>query len=118
MYLVNSSLIATRFLEAMVRARLRGVRVCALLDGFGSLGFTRADRRRLLEAGVELRFFNPLHLGKGFANLLRDHRKLLLHRRQHWPTSAERGSREEFTPQRRTRPVARAHGRDPRAGGA
>ena len=78
MYLVTSSLIATRFLEAMVRARLRGVRVCALLDGFGALGLTRADRRRLLGAGVELRFYNPLGLGKGFANLLRDHRKLLL----------------------------------------
>ncbi len=78
MYLVTSSLIATRFLEAMVRARLRGVRVCALLDGFGALGLTRADRRRLLGAGVELRFYNPLALGKGFANLLRDHRKLLL----------------------------------------
>ena len=78
MYLVTSSLIATRFLEAMVRARLRGVRVCALLDGFGALGLTRADRRRLLDAGVELRFYNPLGLGKGFANLLRDHRKLLL----------------------------------------
>jgi phosphatidylserine/phosphatidylglycerophosphate/cardiolipin synthase-like enzyme len=78
MYLVTSSLIATRFLEAMVRARLRGVRVCALLDGFGALGLTRADRRGLLDAGVELRFYNPLGLGKGFANLLRDHRKLLL----------------------------------------
>jgi len=78
MYLVTSSAIATRFLEAMVRARLRGVRVCALLDGFGALGFTRADRRRLLDAGVELRFYNPLRVGKGFANLLRDHRKLLL----------------------------------------
>jgi phosphatidylserine/phosphatidylglycerophosphate/cardiolipin synthase-like enzyme len=78
MYLVTSSLIATRFLKAMVRARLRGVRVCALLDGFGALGLTRADRRGLLDAGVELRFYNPLGLGKGFANLLRDHRKLLL----------------------------------------
>jgi len=78
MYLVSSSAIATRFLEAMVRARLRGLRVCALLDGFGALGFTGADRRRLLEAGVELRFYNPLRIGKGFANLLRDHRKLLL----------------------------------------
>ena len=78
MYLVSSSVIATRFLEAMVRARLRGVRVCTLLDGFGALGLRRADRRRLLDAGVELRFYNPLRISKGFANLLRDHRKLLL----------------------------------------
>jgi cardiolipin synthase A/B len=38
----------------------------------------RADRRRLMNGGVELRFFNPLRARKGFANLLRDHRKLLL----------------------------------------
>ena len=96
MYLVTSSLIATRFLEAMVRARLRGVRVCALLDGFGALGLTRADRRRLLGAGVELRFYNPLGLGKGFANLLRDHRKLLLSM-GYWLTSGERGSRRNLS---------------------
>jgi phosphatidylserine/phosphatidylglycerophosphate/cardiolipin synthase-like enzyme len=52
--------------------------VCVLFDGFGALGFRRADRRRLLDAGVELRIFNPLRAGKGVANLLRDHRKLLL----------------------------------------
>ena len=78
MYLVSSSAIATRFVGALVRARRRGVRVCVLFDGFGALGFRRADRRRLLDAGVELRIFNPLRAGKGVANLLRDHRKLLL----------------------------------------
>ena len=51
---------------------------CVLLDGFGALRLRRADRRRLTDGGVELRFFNPLRLRKGFANLLRDHRKLLL----------------------------------------
>src|SRR5437763_830546 len=45
---------------------------------FGALGLTRADRRRLLDAGIELRFFNPLRLGDRLSNLLRDHRKLLL----------------------------------------
>jgi phosphatidylserine/phosphatidylglycerophosphate/cardiolipin synthase-like enzyme len=78
MYLVSSSAIATRFVGALMRARRRGVRVCVLFDGFGALGFRRADRRRLLDAGVELRIFNPLGVGKGAANLLRDHRKLLL----------------------------------------
>jgi phosphatidylserine/phosphatidylglycerophosphate/cardiolipin synthase-like enzyme len=78
MYLVTSSAIATRFIDALMRARRRGVRVCVLFDGFGSLGFRRADRRRLLDAGVELRIFNPVRIGKGAANLLRDHRKLLL----------------------------------------
>ena len=78
MYLVESSRIASRFVEALRAARARGVRACVIFDSFGSLHFSRADRRRLTEAGVELRFFHPLHLRKGLANLLRDHRKLLL----------------------------------------
>ncbi len=78
MYLVSSGELATRFIAALVAARARGVRVCVVLDGFGALGLRRADRRQLTAAGVELRFFNPLAARKGIANLLRDHRKLLL----------------------------------------
>jgi phosphatidylserine/phosphatidylglycerophosphate/cardiolipin synthase-like enzyme len=78
MYLVRSGAVATRFIDAFVSAARRGARVCLIFDGFGSLGLTRADRRRLLEAGVELRFFNPLRFSNRLANLLRDHRKLLL----------------------------------------
>ena len=78
MYLVRSGAVATRFIEAFARAARRGVRVCLVLDAFGALGFTRADRRGLLDAGVELRLFNPLRLRNRLANLLRDHRKLLL----------------------------------------
>lgn len=78
MYLVNSGVIATRFIEALLQARARGVRVCVMFDGFGALGLGRADRRSLLEGGVELRFFNPLTFRNRIANLLRDHRKLLL----------------------------------------
>jgi cardiolipin synthase A/B len=78
MYLVRSGAVASRFSEALIAAVRRGVRVCVLLDGFGALGLVRADRRRLIEAGVELRFFNPLRARKRFANLLRDHRKLLV----------------------------------------
>ncbi|TLY72187.1 MAG: phosphatidylserine/phosphatidylglycerophosphate/cardiolipin synthase family protein [Gammaproteobacteria bacterium] len=78
MYLVRSGAVATRFIDALGRAAGRGARVCVMFDGFGALGLTRADRRRLLDAGLELRFFNPLRLGNRLSNLLRDHRKLLL----------------------------------------
>src|SRR6202171_1893711 len=78
MYLVRSGAIATRFIEAFRQAARRGARVCLVLDAFGALGLTRADRRRLLDAGVKLRFFNPLRLKNRLSNLLRDHRKLLL----------------------------------------
>ncbi len=77
-YLVKSSAITTRFIGALTAAHARGARVTVIFDGFGALGLRRADRRQLLQGGVELRFFNPLAARKGFANLLRDHRKLLV----------------------------------------
>ncbi|MBS0364282.1 MAG: phosphatidylserine/phosphatidylglycerophosphate/cardiolipin synthase family protein [Proteobacteria bacterium] len=78
MYLVESGAVATQFIEAFAAAVQRGVRVCLLLDAFGAMGLSRADRRRLLAAGVELRFYNPLRLVRRFSNLMRDHRKLLV----------------------------------------
>jgi cardiolipin synthase A/B len=78
MYLVESGVLATRFVEAFVRAAQRGVSVRLVLDGFGSLGLVHADRRRLTDAGVELRFYNIVQLRKRLHNFLRDHRKLML----------------------------------------
>jgi cardiolipin synthase A/B len=78
MYLVRSGVVVTRFIDTFTAAVHRGARVCVLLDDFGAQGLTRADRRRLLECGAEVRFFNPLSFGKRLANLLRDHRKLLV----------------------------------------
>jgi phosphatidylserine/phosphatidylglycerophosphate/cardiolipin synthase-like enzyme len=78
MYLAHSGQLLTSFIVALTAAASRGVRVCVVFDAFGSLGMSRADRRRLLEGGVELRLFNPLELHKRLGNLLRDHRKLLV----------------------------------------
>jgi phosphatidylserine/phosphatidylglycerophosphate/cardiolipin synthase-like enzyme len=78
MYLVESGIIAGRFVEALGRAARRGVRVCAVFDGFGSLKLASGYRRTLTEAGVELRTFNPIRLRARLQNFLRDHRKLLL----------------------------------------
>jgi len=78
MYLVHSGIVVTRFVAALSAAVRRGARVYVLFDGFGALGLARADRRRLQQAGAELRFFNPLRLRNRFGNLLRDHRKLLV----------------------------------------
>ncbi len=78
MYLVESGIIAGRFVEALGRAARRGVRVCVVFDGFGALGLASGYRRSLTEAGVELRTFNPVRLRTKLQNFLRDHRKLLL----------------------------------------
>ena len=77
MYLVSSGEVADGFIAALIRARRRGVRCCLLFDGFGSLALAGADRRRLTEAGVELRFYNPLDWRSRLRNFMRDHRKLL-----------------------------------------
>jgi cardiolipin synthase A/B len=78
MYLVESGIVAGRFIEAFVRAAERGVGVRLVLDGFGSLGLVQPDRRRLIDAGVELRAYNVVHLRKRLRNFLRDHRKLMI----------------------------------------
>ncbi|WP_370584026.1 phosphatidylserine/phosphatidylglycerophosphate/cardiolipin synthase family protein [Motiliproteus sp. SC1-56] len=77
-YLVESGTVMDRFCQALTAACRRGVRVCLLVDGFGAQALSQHDRRRLERAGVELRVFNPLGLGKGLANFSRDHRKLLV----------------------------------------
>lgn len=77
-YLVESGRQTAQWIEHLKAASNRGVRVCVLLDGFGASGLQRAEREALEQAGVELRFFNPLHWRKLTQNLMRNHRKLLL----------------------------------------
>ncbi|WP_127475697.1 phospholipase D-like domain-containing protein [Sulfurivermis fontis] len=78
MYLVESGMIASEFIDALTSAARRGAQVYVLLDDFGARGLLPSDRQRLLDAGVHLAFYNPLHYGKLRRNLWRDHRKLLL----------------------------------------
>jgi phosphatidylserine/phosphatidylglycerophosphate/cardiolipin synthase-like enzyme len=78
MYLAESGVVSGRFVAALARAASEGRRVCMVLDGFGSLGLSQGERRQLMAAGVDLRFFNPIRWRNRLRNLLRDHRKLLL----------------------------------------
>lgn len=78
MYLCASGQVIERYFGLLRKAAGRGVRVCVLLDAYGALGLHRADRKALVEAGVELTFYNPLRLFRWSRNLLRDHRKLLI----------------------------------------
>lgn len=78
MYLFKSGAIADEFIGALSAAAARGVQIYLLLDDFGARELHGGDRRRLLDAGIRLTFYNPLHYGKLRRNLWRDHRKLLL----------------------------------------
>ncbi|MEB0045867.1 MULTISPECIES: phosphatidylserine/phosphatidylglycerophosphate/cardiolipin synthase family protein [unclassified Pseudomonas] len=78
LYLVEAGACAEAMVHALVQAAARGVRVRCLFDDYGSLAFTMNLRRRLIEAGVELRFYNRLSWRRWVGNFYRDHRKLLL----------------------------------------
>ncbi|MCK9294137.1 MAG: phospholipase D-like domain-containing protein [Desulfobulbaceae bacterium] len=80
MYLVESGRVATGFIDALLAAAGRGVKVWLLFDAFGSLGLASQDAARLSHANLRLVFFNPFHLWRLFNvdRLFRDHRKLLV----------------------------------------
>ncbi len=77
-YFVSSGRLMNQLIEALLAAVTRGVVVCLLFDHFGARGLRATDRRRLLDAGVSLRFYNPLAWHKWNDNFSRDHRKMLL----------------------------------------
>ena len=77
-YLIESGTVAARFIDALLSAASRGVTVKLLLDDFGALGLSPQDRERLVQGGVELLLYNPIHFSKHLHNMLRDHRKLLI----------------------------------------
>ncbi|MDT8894935.1 phosphatidylserine/phosphatidylglycerophosphate/cardiolipin synthase family protein [Halomonas sp. I1] len=78
LYLMESGRLATMVIEALLDAVSRGVSVRLMLDGYGAMGLSMADRRRLEAGGVALRWFNPLGWHSLARNLTRDHRKLVV----------------------------------------
>jgi phosphatidylserine/phosphatidylglycerophosphate/cardiolipin synthase-like enzyme len=78
LYLVEAGACAEVVVQALVDAAQRGVIVRCLFDDFGALAFTLSLRQRLIDAGVILRFYNPVNWRRGVRNFYRDHRKLLL----------------------------------------
>ncbi len=77
-YLFESGIVATRFIDAFVRAARRGVTVKLMLDDFGAMRLSRQDRDRLVQGGVDLLFYNPIHFRQHLQNMFRDHRKMLI----------------------------------------
>ena len=78
LYLMESGELADQVSDALIEAAQRGVCVCLLLDGYGSMGLSSHDRQRLKQGGVQLRFFNPIGLHSLALNLSRDHRKIVV----------------------------------------
>lgn len=73
-YIMREAGPATRFRDALLRARARGVRVRLLLDAFGSEDLRAEFLAPLREAGVRVALFNPKRL---LRLSFRNHRKML-----------------------------------------
>ncbi|WP_339486393.1 phospholipase D-like domain-containing protein [Pseudomonas sp. EL_65y_Pfl2_R95] len=78
LYLIESGTCADKVVRCLCAAAQRGVAVRCLFDGYGAQGLAKADRELLTDAGVELRWYNPIRWRGGLRNFYRDHRKLLL----------------------------------------
>jgi cardiolipin synthase len=65
--------------EALLRASARGVRVVALIDGFGASGHIGALDVRLRAGGIALRYYRPIRRFAHFtrSRLMRLHRKIV-----------------------------------------
>lgn len=77
-YIFENNATGHRFVDALVAARQRGVRVRVLLDGMGEW-YSPGAHRLLRRGGLEVKSFNPLRLlPPNLAVNLRNHRKLLV----------------------------------------
>ena len=74
-YVYTNGQLGRQFLEALLAATCRGVRVRVLVDAVGSWFLPADFFIPLVAAGAEVRRFNPLHLWRF---CVRDHRKLLV----------------------------------------
>jgi cardiolipin synthase len=78
-YIFELDAIGERFVDALQRARARGVDVRVLIDGVGHFTHGRGVGRRLRSLDVPVRYYNPPRLlpPQLYINL-RNHRKILL----------------------------------------
>jgi len=77
-YIFRDDATGRRFAEALIARARAGVQVRLLTDWLGGRGLGRRLARKLRAGGVELRRFNPPRVLDLLANLVRDHRKLLV----------------------------------------
>jgi cardiolipin synthase len=77
-YIFDSDETGRQFLEAFAERARAGVEVRVLLDWFGCIKLKRADRRRLVDAGVKLEFFRPLALRNLVRMYRRTHRRAIV----------------------------------------
>jgi cardiolipin synthase len=77
-YIIYEDDVGKRFADLLAAKAREGVRVRVLYDWFGALGKTsHRFWKRLREAGVDVRCFNPPRMDSPLSWLTRDHRKMI-----------------------------------------
>jgi cardiolipin synthase A/B len=77
-YIVDDDETGRRFVNALIKAANRGVRVYFLLDAYGGASFSKTLADEVVEAGILFRKFSPAFITKDFQLSLRLHHKVLL----------------------------------------
>ena len=78
-FIISDGLLFEKFFEILSKKAADGVKVRIICDGMGSHGtLSMKNRKRLKNAGIELRFFNRIAPMFTFALNLRDHRKIIV----------------------------------------
>lgn len=90
MYLIESGHVVESFINTLLKAAERGVKVYILVDDFGAIKLKQYHRQKLKHPNIQLAYFNPLPSHSTLYNmvlvlllhknhgLFRNHRKLLL----------------------------------------
>ena len=77
-YIIHEDATGYEFADALIARAREGIRIRLIYDWLGGVGKTsRKFWRRLRDAGVEVRAFNPPRFSEPFGWLNRDHRKML-----------------------------------------
>jgi len=77
-YMLHDDDVGRRFAGAFMTKAREGVPVRIIYDWIGCIGTSRSFWRRLREAGVDVRSFNPPRLDQPLGWVTRDHRKCLV----------------------------------------
>lgn len=77
-YLTTSGKIFSQFINALLQAAERNVKVYCLFDDFGSKGISRKDLSLLNTKNIHIQFYNRIKYQKYLNNLFRDHRKIYI----------------------------------------
>jgi cardiolipin synthase len=77
-FIYSDGEISKRFTDALTKAALRGVEVRVVLDSIGASDLPSEHVKQLEDAGVQVRWFNPLHPWEFEETNYRTHRKVIV----------------------------------------